>query len=148
MLCLPISPRSPSLAYVRGTPASGKTTLAKLLGRFYAERGDKVVIINGWIPNNLDHTQRLTTACHQSGYTSVTVHTLLDERIVFIFDEAQQSYSDQGLWLGFIKSVSGMRGGARMCLWSLFCDNKCGPKCNDDGRTHPFLLWSFRVLSR
>jgi hypothetical protein len=78
-----------------------------------------------------DHTLRLTTACHQSGFTSVNVHTLKDERIIFIFDEAQQSYSDQGLWLGFIKSVSGMRGGARMCLFSSFGSPVNGPLPED-----------------
>ena len=36
------------VVHVRGTPASGKTTLALLLLWHYKKRGERVIFLNGW----------------------------------------------------------------------------------------------------
>jgi hypothetical protein len=88
---------------------------AKLRGGYYVTRGGKVVM-NGCPATEIDDHRRWAAA----GYPAVAPQNLLDSDIAFIFNEAQQSYWGQGLWLGFIKPQSGMPGGARMCLFSSF----------------------------
>lgn len=46
--------------------------------------------------------------------------TLQYSNITFIIDEAQQSYSDEALWRGLIKSQSGCQSGARICLFASY----------------------------
>jgi hypothetical protein len=72
--------------------------------------------MNGCPATEIDDHRRWAAA----GYPAVAPQNLLDSDIAFIFNEAQQSYWGQGLWLGFIKPQSGMPGGARMCLFSSF----------------------------
>lgn len=80
---------------VRGTPASGKTTLAAL---FYGhiirqEENTNVIFIERWPPDVADtHVQRL-----QSLGWEPSINT------VFIFDNAEATYSDSGLWLDLFK---------------------------------------------
>jgi hypothetical protein len=79
------------VVHVRGTPSSGKTTLAILLWKYYRKRRERVVFLNGW-HNVSDPRIHLVDKCKASGYYGVEPHTLTNANVVFVFDEAQQSY--------------------------------------------------------
>src|ERR1700742_2120354 len=85
---------------VRGTPASGKTVLAQLLGEHIRERDPTVNIIwiNGWPQEEVARTGGWRHYLERKGWIQM-------ERTVFIFDEAQLSYTDWDLWIGFLKSM-------------------------------------------
>lgn len=115
-----------TVVHVRGTPSSGKTTLAHLLYRHYGDLGKPVFLIDGWhnIPNPITH---LVDKCIMSGYHAAKPSTLLNQDVVFLFDESQQSYQDLTTWLGIIKIQSGRRNGAKICLFSSYGSPKTGP---------------------
>jgi hypothetical protein len=85
---------------VRGTPASGKTTLALLLAKRIREQDPTVNVIwvNGWPQEEV---------AGMGGWRHYLEHKgwIEGQRTVFIFDEAQLSYNDWGLWNGFLKSM-------------------------------------------
>ena len=76
-------------------------------------------MINGWhnIPNPITH---LVEQSIISGYKGVTPSNLLTRDLVFLFDEAQQSYQDSRLWLGIIKTQGGESSGPKICLFSSY----------------------------
>ena len=96
----PISPREKTVigleklldeyrvVHVRGTPASGKTTLAKLLEARYREQGQAVIYVNTWhgVTNGTDH---FVQQCRQEGYI-VDRDSLASSDVVIVFDEAQR----------------------------------------------------------
>lgn len=114
------------VVHVRGTPSSGKTTLAILLWKYYRERNERVVFLNGW-HNVRNPRTHLVDECKARGYYGVEPHTLTDANVVFIFDEAQQSYNDPDLWLGIIKTQSGGDAGPKICLFSSYGSPTTGP---------------------
>ncbi len=114
------------VVHVRGTPSSGKTTLAHLLYHYYEDRGKPVVSIDGW-HNIPDPTTHLVNLCNISGYDQVKPSNLLTMDLVFLFDEAQQSYPDLKLWLGIIKTQSGSTRGSKICLFSSYGSPATGP---------------------
>ena len=114
------------VVHVRGTPSSGKTTLANLLRKYYKRRGEPVVFLNGWHNVN-ETTAYLISRCEAHGYFGIEHDTLLDANIVFIFDEAQQSYNDTDLWLGIIKTQSGSSAGPKICIFSSYGSPTTGP---------------------
>ncbi|EAW20587.1 uncharacterized protein NFIA_030190 [Aspergillus fischeri NRRL 181] len=60
------------------------------------------------------------------GYT-VNDTTLYNTDIVFIIDEAQMIYYDNGFWLDFVKTQSGSRFGPRICIFSSYGSAEAGP---------------------
>ena len=133
-----------TVVHVRGTPSSGKTTLAHLLYRHYEDLGKPVFLIDGWhnIPNPIIH---LVDECIMSGYHAATPSTLLDQDVVFLFDESQQSYQDLRLWLGIIKTQSCRGNGAKICLFSSYGSPTTGPIQYPHGSTPIHIGASQRV---
>ena len=87
---------------VRGTPASGKSTLATLLAHHILDnvKNVDVIFVNMWPADGL-----------MTGYDSY-----LRERgwtpgkdTVFIFDNAEVTYTDADLWSGLFKSIHDYR---------------------------------------
>lgn len=72
---------------------------------------------DGWhsFSNPIAH---LVNLCVDSGYDGVKPNNLLNKGLVFLFDEAQQSYSDLKLWLGIKKTQSCATSGPGICLFS------------------------------
>lgn len=105
--------------HVRGTPCSGKTTLAKLLWKYYRKRGERVVFLHDW-HNISNSTIYLVDECKARGYYGVEPHTLTDANVVFILDEAQQSYKSRDFWSEIIKTQSGAHAGLKICLFSSY----------------------------
>jgi hypothetical protein len=114
------------VVHVRGTPSSGKTTLAILLLKYYRKRREPVVFLNGWHDIS-DPTDYLVNQCKKRGYHGIDDSTLTDADIVFILDEAQQSYNNKDLWLGIIKTQSGSHAGPKICLFSSYGSPATGP---------------------
>jgi hypothetical protein len=107
---------------VRGTPSSGKTTLARLLRDYYEKHGVPVIFLRGWKERKMGATSYLTTRCKSAGYRGIKIDSFSNDpnvNIVFILDEAQQSYSDIDLW-DFIKAKSDQHRGPKVCLFSSY----------------------------
>jgi len=112
--------------HVRGTPCSGKTILAMLLWGYYHKRRERVIFLNGW--HNVSNPRiHLVDECKRHGYYGVEPHTLTYANVVFILDEAQQSYDNSDLWSGIIKTQSGRQSGLRICLFSSYGSPSTGP---------------------
>jgi hypothetical protein len=86
---------------VRGTPASGKSTLAKLLGKHISDREPHVHVIwvSGW---KLNDVEEFGGWYH---YLKKRKFWKEGEDTVFIFDEAQASYADGALWNDLFKCM-------------------------------------------
>jgi hypothetical protein len=131
--------------HVRGTPCSGKTTLAMLLWVYYRKRRERVVFLNGW-HNVSDPRIHLVDKCKAYGYYGVEPHTLAYANVVFILDEAQQSYDDSDLWSGIIKTQSGGYAGPRICLFSSYGSPTTGPT-NHPPKTTPIYIGPSQRIS-
>ncbi|KAL4928198.1 uncharacterized protein BDV17DRAFT_282179 [Aspergillus undulatus] len=89
------------ILHIRGTPSSGKSTLAGLLVRFYKQRNEPV--------------QR----CAVNGFRHAELG-FWELNFIFIIDEAQSSYNDSSFWLGVIKTRHGCSTGPRLCLFASY----------------------------
>jgi hypothetical protein len=131
-----------SIIHVRGTPASGKTTLATLLYRYYKARGDRAVILYGWqaVGSAFSH---LTRECEISGYPGIEIGMNVGFDIIFIIDEAQDTYGLIDLWF-LIKSRSNGGCGPKFCLFSSYGSPRTGMVTRTEF-TPPFLNSAKRV---
>lgn len=82
-----------NLVHIRGTPSSGKSTLALLLKAFLLESGQNVVLIRVW-PMNSDYQDVLVDVAARDRYL-VSKDELDTANLVFIIDEGRISYNDQ-----------------------------------------------------
>jgi hypothetical protein len=135
------------VVHVRGTPASGKTILANLLWHHYLERGERVVFTERWPLDVLNARTHLARLCREFGYHEIQPHNLTHANVIFIMDEAQQSYgaSGSGLWNGFIKQQAYASGGPRICLFSSYGSPSTGATQRRDGTTPHIFDVSRRV---
>jgi hypothetical protein len=85
---------------VRGTPASGKTMLAQLLGQYLSQQEPDVDVIwaDEWPIQEVKDIGGYRPYLKRLGWKE-------GQKTVFIFDEAQTSYEDSVLWNGFFKSI-------------------------------------------
>jgi hypothetical protein len=125
---------------VRGTPSSGKTILSRLLRDYFENCGDNVVFIRGWRTKGMTATNYLTSRCSRAGYPGIQIDHYGDANIIFIIDEAQQSYSDISLW-DFIKEKIGRHKGPKFCLFSSYGSPSQGMviTAETESYTPPFL---------
>lgn len=97
------------VVHIRGTPASGKSNLARLLRRHVAKISEMPVISLSW---PMDFPQNLpTNAMYYKLLNAITVRPLdlddwLEKRVLLIIDEAQGSYPYTSFWNDFIKFIS------------------------------------------
>jgi hypothetical protein len=86
---------------VRGTPASGKSMLAELLAQHIRQKEPAVhvIMIDAWLPD------MVMAIGGWEYFLETTKRWVKSEETVFIFDEAQLSYEDTGLWNSFFKSM-------------------------------------------
>lgn len=102
------------VVHVRGTPATGKTTLAQLLAGWLAKRQLTVLYMGDWQADANARTL-LVKKCHEAGYKGIQELDFLsavNNNLVFIIDEAQVTYENSHLWYSIIKSRIGSILGA------------------------------------
>jgi hypothetical protein len=86
---------------VCGTPASGKTILARLLAQHIRRQEPAVHIISifGWPLEEVKETGGWQAYLqHEKGWVQ-------GQKTVLVFDEAQLSYEDFTLWMGLFKDI-------------------------------------------
>jgi hypothetical protein len=85
---------------VRGTPASGKTTLTRLLAQYIRQQEPAVDIIpvHRWPPESVRGIGGWQAYLLARGWQQ-------NKKRNFIFDEAQMSYEDVDLWGDFFKNI-------------------------------------------
>jgi hypothetical protein len=89
---------------VRGTPGSGKTVLTRLLAAHIRQHDptvDKVLRIFSWPP--MAGRGDYISILKEKGWAE-------HQKTVFIFDEGQLTYDDEGLWNDFFKSIHESEG--------------------------------------
>lgn len=114
--------------HVRGTPATGKTSLALLLEKYYLDKDTSVFYFDTW-PHNLPTrnfwrsvTQRINDSY---GDGSVPANKGLSNTVLLI-DEAQATYSDSVFWNRMLKDIIGYGRNVRVCLFSSYGSPQTG----------------------
>ncbi|KAL4970219.1 uncharacterized protein BDV14DRAFT_186686 [Aspergillus stella-maris] len=110
--------------HVRGTPASGKTTLSELLRDYYLENNRKVFLLEYWKPLDFSHGQDAWTGFSlrlQHRYPGYHSKDFFASKNVILIDEAQGSYADIGFWNTVIKDRRSNLGyDIKICLFSSY----------------------------
>lgn len=96
--------------HVRGTPASGKTTLSLLLRDYILTKPDFQVWWQLWDGEKIDWLEWQSR-----------------EKTVLIVDEAQASYGDVSFWANLVKPVAESRMGPMIALFSSYGSPLQGP---------------------
>lgn len=77
-------------------------------------------MIEAWPEKEYNYREFLVEHLHVDGYKDITVQNLKASNVVLILDEAQMSYGNNELWLGFIKTQIGKKSGPRICYFSSY----------------------------
>ncbi|KAL4921851.1 hypothetical protein BDW62DRAFT_197555 [Aspergillus aurantiobrunneus] len=130
-----------NVVHVRGTPASGKTTLARLLQQYYNDQKRVIYFISNWKKledyptEGEDEPWEKLTQIIRSRYKLTGRARDLPSETVIIVDEAQKTYSDTEFWNLVIKErIYGKGEDIKFCL---FCSYG-SPSTGVDGQTDMF----------
>ena len=88
----------------------------------------------------------LTKMCQKQGYVEGWQLDILTLDIVFIIDEAQQTYVHSDLWYDVIKTQKARRKGPRFCLFSSYGSPITG-STNYPSETTPIILGQSQRVS-
>ena len=134
------------VAHVRGTPTSGKSTMARLLRDHLEDAGRKVVFVRSWPPGPRGEDYATVLVDVAKPCLSLDPKNLGDHNdTVFIIDEAQQTYIHTNFWLEFIKERSGSRWGTKVCLFASYGSPTTGPVDYPDNSAPVYLGFPQRV---
>lgn len=136
---------------MRGTPASGKTTLARLLQQYYNNQKRVVYFISNWqklgdyLTEGEDKPwQKLTQIIH-SRFKPTSSARNLSPGTIIIVDEAQKTYMDTEFWNLVIKDrIYGEGEDIKFCL---FCSYG-SPSTGIDGQNSMFTPAIFKPIQR
>lgn len=144
-----------AVIHVRGTPASGKSTMAKLLFRHYSrhystQRRPRIVFVanwEDWLENKMDMVGFLVRQCHQLGHKIQRAEFLneANDNLIFILDEAQVTYSDSFFWCSVIKERLAVIKGPRFCLFTSYGSPSTGSPYYPNTTTPPILKREQRI---
>jgi hypothetical protein len=114
--------------------------LALLLRNCYRDRNSPVVYIGAWpLSDSETYAEVLVRMANKAGHEFVTTSNLEDTNIVFILDEGQVTYSDDDLWLGFVKRQVGRLWGPKICVFASYGSPTAGPADFAAGSPHAYL---------
>ncbi|PGG96804.1 hypothetical protein AJ79_09449 [Helicocarpus griseus UAMH5409] len=134
------------VVHVRGTPASGKTTLAWQLQEYYQGSGVPVLFISlfpaEWAYSPVNGIIRMW---HREGFGPMDRHSFMCSNVVVIFDEAQETYKHLALWTDLIKTQGGNTEGPRVCLFSSYGSPAAGATDYPLYTTPPYIAPPQRV---
>ncbi|EYE90117.1 uncharacterized protein EURHEDRAFT_417763 [Aspergillus ruber CBS 135680] len=134
-----------AVIHVRGTPASGKSTMAKLLFRHYSrhdltQQQPKIVFVadwKDWVENNMD------TVGHKIQRAEFLNEA--NDDLIFILDEAHVTYSDSFFWYSVIKEHLAATKGPRFCLFTSYGSPSTGSPDYPKTTTPPILKREQRI---
>lgn len=95
--------RKEHIIQVRGTPASGKTVLSRLVANELFRMNEQVFYIDGWKGDVVEKAGGWSS--YLESQTGVEGTDWSQHSAWLLLDEAQQSYSDEDLYSGFFKSI-------------------------------------------
>ncbi|EED18413.1 hypothetical protein TSTA_121560 [Talaromyces stipitatus ATCC 10500] len=127
---------SQNIVHVRGTPASGKSTLSLLLRDYYRRNGRAVFWLGIWQQNLdcLDGESPWMNFARNLRHKYPSIQRAEDffaNGNVIIIDEAQTSYGDTALWNQIIKDIRGGIGyKVKMCLFCSYGSPSTGMPYN------------------
>ncbi|KAE8391262.1 hypothetical protein BDV23DRAFT_182776 [Aspergillus alliaceus] len=114
--------------HVRGTPASGKTILARLLSHHYRQQKIAVIAFHSWRTTPPQYYQdKIIDEARRRGYRQFDAQFVEDGNYVLILDEGQMTYRDEALWIELIKNQSGSHFGPRICIFTCYGSPTEGP---------------------
>jgi hypothetical protein len=118
-----------SVVHVRGAPASGKTIIATFLHSRLRDAGRKVVFIRAWPPVSYGYEYRtfLVNCAAESGIKLDRDRLFKYNDVVFIMDEAQETYIHTDFWIGLIKDRLSTSCGTKVCLFTSYGNPAEGP---------------------
>ncbi|KAL4737754.1 hypothetical protein BDV11DRAFT_216432 [Aspergillus similis] len=130
-----------NVVHVRGTPASGKTTLARLLQQYYKDQKRIIYFISNWksledYTTECEHEpwQKLSRVIRSRFKLTGSARNLSSGTIIIV-DEAQKTYLDTEFWNLLIKQrVYGKGDDIKFCL---FCSYG-SPSTGVDGQNDMF----------
>lgn len=102
-----------AVVHIRGTPASGKSTLAYLLQKYVERTSDTLVFSFSWslhFPNGLGTHSPYFSLLNSISNRPLHLNDWFDQRKVIIIDEAQGSYQYMSLWNDLIKFLAPDKG--------------------------------------
>ncbi|KAI5791108.1 hypothetical protein EDC01DRAFT_746904 [Geopyxis carbonaria] len=111
--------------HLRGPPASGKTTLAKLLYNHLSMTEQHVAFIPVW-SHEEPYQSLLIRAAEKEGLRGLCWHEICNTKITFIIDQGHISYSNTEFWLDFVKTQAGRRWGPRLVVFSSYAPPTTG----------------------
>lgn len=109
------------LIQVRGTPASGKTTLMELVANKLFQRHNRTIPIynlSGW--NRVEVEKAGNWGRYLGQQTGVSGSNWLGYSAYLLIDEAQRSYWDDALWADFFKKIQEYKGNPLVILFTSF----------------------------
>ena len=114
--------------HVRGTPASGKTILARLLSNHYRQERIAVITFHSWRTTPPQYYKdKIIDEARRRGYRQFDAQFVEDGNYVLILDEGQMTYRDEALWIELIKNQSGSHFGPRICIFTCYGSPTEGP---------------------
>lgn len=133
-----------AVVHIRGTPASGKSTLARLLHLHVRRVAPDMEILSITWPLQLPEGFGTYTPYYQLlnliTRRDLALDDWLEKRIVIIIDEAQLSYPFTNFWNDLIKNLTPGHG---PCV-ALFCSYGSATSWAQDSQTHTPVLFTAR----
>jgi hypothetical protein len=129
-----------TVIHVRGTPCSGKSTLARMLKRALCFAGKACGLMFSYPSESacFSFESHFSDLARRNGH-AIKPNEVLYMPFIYILDEAQTSYWDQGMWLGFVKGIIDAYGSCPRIVFFTCYDipTEVASRYNDGGTLAP-----------
>ncbi|KAJ6037103.1 hypothetical protein N7540_001382 [Penicillium herquei] len=107
------------VVHVRGTPASGKTVLARLLQENYERNNITVLYIENWKGPGRYEFKLMSAGFKQDSRFGQPTY-IQEGDYVIIMDDAETSFDDMEFWNGFVRKALKRESKVQICLFSRY----------------------------